>query len=219
MTRPLPFKMYFIAVYTNKVKDYCDKKFFDRLRKVGGDIFVVDNTPGLDYTKKLQDWGFNVTHVNVDYEPKDTLFQRNVHKSVNLLRDKFLESGYRYFIIVESDVLVPVNLIDLFDRAMTKTGNWGAIGGFYHRSVHNFNYAGIDRLYKTQCALSGCTLYNRTMLQLFNFRWDSKNPGMFPDACWSHDVVKYTQRNLYNYGLIVCDHMDKGWGDRGHKNL
>ena len=211
--------MYFIAVYTNKVKEYCDIKFFENLKKVGGDIFVADNTPCMAYTKKLRRMGLNTDHIPVQSTPKDTLFQRNVHKSVNYLRDKFLDSDYEHFIIVESDVLVPPNLLQLFDRATNKAENWAAIGGLYHRSVHNFNHAGIDRLYKTQCVLSGCTLYHRDMIQLFNFRWSEDNIGMFPDACWSHDIITHTNRNLYDYGGIACGHMDKGWGDRGHKDL
>ena len=211
--------MYFIAVYTNKVKDYCDKKFFDRLQQTGGDIFVADNTPSMTYTKKLRKMGLEVDHIPVSPTPKKTLFQRNVQTSVNHLRDKFLASDYEHFIIVESDVLVPKNLLDLFDRARILADEWAAIGGLYHRSVHDFNHAGIDRLYKTHCVLSGCTLYHRDMLQLFNFRWSDSNIGMFPDACWSHDIITHTNKNLYDYGGIACEHMDKGWGDRGHKDL
>ena len=77
--------MYFIAVYTNKVKDYCDKKFFDRLQQTGGDIFVADNTPNMQYTNKLRKMGLNVDHIPVNYLPRETLFHRNVTQSSNFL--------------------------------------------------------------------------------------------------------------------------------------
>ena len=46
---------YFIAVYTNECKDYCDEKFFGNLLKIKGDNYlsVVDNTKGDKYFKRL----------------------------------------------------------------------------------------------------------------------------------------------------------------------
>ena len=211
--------MYFIAVYTNKVKEYCDKKFFENLKKAGGDIFVVDNSKDISYTERLRKFGLNVEHILVDYYPRNTLFQRNVTHSVNLLRDKFLDSKYKHFIIVESDVIVPVNLIELFEEAMPKANDWAAIGGLYHRGFHNFQRAGIDYILQTHHVLSGCAIYNRDALERFKFRWSWENIGAFPDAWWCHDINHKTDKKLYDYHKIVCEHLEKGFNDRGHKDL
>jgi hypothetical protein len=47
---------YFIAVYTNQVKDYCDEVFFSNLYKVSRSepVFIIDNTVGDSYYRKLQ---------------------------------------------------------------------------------------------------------------------------------------------------------------------
>ena len=209
--------MHFIAVYTHACKDYCDYTFFSRVRKLGGHLEVVDNTPGLAYTKKLKKAGLRVEHIEVPREPTATLFLRNVTQSVNLLRDKFLESKYEHFVIIESDVLPPPNLLNLFDEAASKAEDWAAIGGLYYHGFHNL--ARRVALEKTHHVLSGCTMYNRDMLQIFNFRYDMSNPGAFPDAWWSHDINHKTDKKLYNYPKIVCQHLHDGKGGRGQRKI
>ena len=87
---------FFIAVYTNEVKDYCDIPFFENLFLITRDapVQVADNTVGTMYHDKLEkhflDRGydnFRIDHLNVDEYPKQSQFQRNVCESVNFLRD------------------------------------------------------------------------------------------------------------------------------------
>jgi hypothetical protein len=213
---------YFIAVYTNKVKAYCDREFFMRTKQLPRtELHVVDNTIDMDYYNHLGRLGIqNLYHVVVDEQPKRTQFLRNVTQSVNHLRDIFLAGSCDHFIIIESDVMVSRNLIDLFESAIVKAKDWAAIGGYYYLGFHDFNKAGIDRLEEVHHVLSGCTIYNRDMISVFNFRYDDKeNIGAFPDAWWCHDVKKHTDKKLYNYCKIVCKHRMNSRGLKGHEEL
>ena len=46
--------MYLISTYTHQVKSYCDEKFFKRFMELDADKIIVDNTPGLEYAKRLK---------------------------------------------------------------------------------------------------------------------------------------------------------------------
>jgi hypothetical protein len=229
---------YFIAVYTNKVKSYCDGQFFARLDEIKGDnyIGIVDNTVGNDYLKRLfKITGENVYKINVPSEPKRTQFLRNVEASVNSLRDDFLQRDEKYFLIIESDVLPPYDLLDLLDEDIetletgyrTRTYDWfedetirrnsipkvekpwGAIGALYYSGFHDYEKKGLQPTHHT---LSGCTVYKREAVEKYPFRWSSDNLDAFPDAWWSYDAGQ--QYSLWNDHDIHCDHLHSKNGTR-----
>jgi len=205
------------------VKQYCDERFFERFSSFDCDKIVVDNSIGLDYTKRLRGLTDNVIHIDVPKEPQKTRFIRNVAESANLVRAEFIAGNNDYLIIIESDVLPPLNLLDLFAEAMIMADKlpfdrWAAIGGLYYSGFHNFRGAGKIELEKVRHVLSGCTVYSRDMIEQFPFRWSWDNIGAFPDAWICHDINK-TGRSLYNYKKIICEHMTDNKGTRGHDNL
>ena len=212
---------YLIGIYTNQVKSYCDKQFFDRIKQLNCDYIVVDNSRLLNYIDRLGRIGIqNSIWADIPEQPKRTQFLRNVTISANIVRDYFLERDYEILFIIESDVLVPLNVFELFEKAIKKAENWAAIGGLYYRGFHNFSKAGKDLLVKTRHVLSGCTIYTREIIEMFEFRHDIKaNINAFPDAWLSHDINHKTNKNLYNYCAIACKHMKNSKGKRGHDEL
>ena len=212
---------YLIGIYTNQVKSYCDKQFFDRIKQLNCDYIVVDNSRLLSYLDKLGRMGIqNSIWADIPEQPKRTQFLRNVTISANIVRDYFLKRDYDILFIIESDVLVPLNVFELFEKAIRKAENWAAIGGLYYHAFHNFSKAGRDLLVKTHHVLSGCTIYTREIIEMFEFRHDIKeNINAFPDAWLSHDINHKTNKNLYNYHAIVCKHMLNSRGMRGHQEL
>jgi len=212
---------YLIGIYTNQVKSYCDERFFNRIKQLDCDYLVVDNSRLLNYIDKLGRMGIqNTIWADIPEQPKRTQFLRNVTISANIVRDYFLKRDYEYLFIIESDVLVPLNVFELFEKAIKKAENWAAIGGLYYHAFHNFSKAGRDLLVKTHHVLSGCTIYTREIIEMFEFRYDEKeNIGAFPDAWLSHDINHLTDKNLYNYNAIVCKHMKNSKGKRGYEEL
>jgi hypothetical protein len=221
---------YFIAVYTNKVKMYTDQQFFRALgvatRQRDCFIKIVDNSQDKNYIKRLDDnmaeWlghdKFSISYQFVDYQPRETLFLRSVCDSVNYLRKLFLTAKAEKFIIVESDVIVPPNLIELFGFVEDKAD---IIGGIYYRDFHNlllFDPACVELVEATH-VLSGCTMYDKKVIKQFHFRWDKNNTAEFPDSWISADALAAGYR-LRNYAAVKCDHLENSDGSgRGMNNL
>ena len=223
-----------IAVYTNQVKRYCDQQFFRALGKatIGRDCFisVVDNTnDDGQYCCRLNDnvrewlghYNVSVEHLPIDQTPKNTLFLRSVVESVNVLRGYFLEEPYyEKFIIFESDVIIPPNTLELFEKVQHKAD---IIGGIYYAGFHSpilFNPC-VDQLIPSQHVLSGCTMYDREVIESFAFRGEGDTPGEqeFPDSCSSVDALK-AGFTLMNYAAIKCPHLEKPDGSgRGMNDL
>lgn len=219
---------FFIAVYTNECKDYCDEEFFENLLKLKNNNYlgIVDNTIGDNYFKKLRKLAPTaaIKKVNPPIEPNSSLFQRNVTESVNSLRDDFLKIGKDYFLIIESDVLPPldllnklqesINYLDNLDYVIEDVKPWGIIGGLYYDGFHDYNLKGLN---KKSHILSGCTLYKRELIEKYPFRYDPDNLGPFPDAWICVDAGK--EYSLWNNHDIICNHLHTKSGTRMSKPI
>jgi len=211
---------YFIAIYTNVVKDYCDHQFFNNLYQLSRSqpVFIADNTNGNSYYTRLQNGcrqndfaNFHVYHLEVPEHLKESKFQRNVCDSVNYLRDIYLhQTNLPYFLIIESDVYPPADLLDKLERSIEHLDQqdpaWGIIGGIYYQGFHNYNFnCAQTSLERTAHCLSGCTLYKRELIEKYPFRYDPSNLGSFPDAWISYDSGK--EYSLWNEHQIKCEHL------------
>lgn len=205
---------YFIAVYTNEVKDYCEEEFFERVFEISKGVIpvcVIDNSLDSRYTNRLNEINknrsnFHIAHLDISEEPKRTQFLRNVSESVLHLRSIFLSGDYTYFIILESDVIPPKDLLDRFDKDIPLldiiSPTWGALGGIYYKGFHDYDLGGLHQIHHV---LSGCTLYKRDLIKKYPFRWSKENLGAFPDAWICKDAEK--EYTFYNDHEIVCDHL------------
>lgn len=214
---------YLIGIYTNEVKDYCDKDFIDNVYKLsqGRDVVLIDNSQSLRYYNRLLQLtdeydNFTVHHIEVPYDPKATLFHRNVTTSVLFLRDLFLKGNYDYLFIIESDVFPPEDVIAKFEDSIKQIDdkNLGILGGLYYVGFHNYKLKGLQ---KTHHVLSGCTIYKRELIEKYPFRYDEKDLGPFPDAWICFDAGK--EYSLWNNHDIICEHRHNVNGTRYSKPL
>lgn len=211
---------YFIAVYTNQVKDYCDEEFFSNLHTVsrGAPVHVVDNTSGHAYYQVLNQLfrkngydNFHLLHLDVPEQPAKSCFQRSVCDSVNHLRNIYLQqTNLPYFLIVESDVIPPADLLDKLDNSMARLNNydtdWGIIGGLYYAGFHHYDFdTRSTSLEKINHCLSGCTVYKRSLIEKFPFRYNPADLGPFPDAFICYDAGQ--EYSFYNEHQIRCEHL------------
>lgn len=204
---------FLLVTYSNKVKSYCQNEFYSNLYKIskGNPVMVVINSDsGEEYTDEVRGLTYNypnftIYHLAVPKDPYRTLFLRNVCESVSLCRDEFLRSDAEHMIIVESDVLPPLNLLDrLEEDALYLTGEkWGIIGALYYQGIHDFEAQG---LHPTRHVLSGCTMYNRELLKESPFRWSLDNLNAFPDAFQSMDCENKGY-SMYNDHSLHCEHL------------
>jgi hypothetical protein len=204
----------FVAVYTNKVKSYCDAEFFNALQNNINteQINIVDNTnDGGTYSNHLRTIiNCNIINLDIPEQPVDTKFHRKVAESVLYLRDVFLKSNYKYFLIAESDVVMPPNTIDtLLENIETLPEDTGAVGALYYQGFHDYSLQGIQY---TNHVLSGCTLYKRSMIEKYPFRWQASYMQAFPDALICIDAIG--EYKYYNNHDIKCKHAHTENGSR-----
>lgn len=213
---------FFIAVYTTYAKRYCHDLFFERLGMIAGNeyISVIDNSQNKVYLNTLkavcQKNLKNYTLNRLDIEPGDKIFLRSVGASVRALQDEFLQSDKAYFLIIESDVMPPVDLLDQL-RKIIDLGD--IIGGIYYPGPHapEWFLPGHSEAIPG-FVLSGCTLYKRPVLERIKFRYDIEAPNAFPDAHMYNDATQSGFRAV-NFTGIKCDHLHDANGGRGHNEL
>jgi hypothetical protein len=204
----------FVAVYTNKVKSYCDVEFFNALQNniSTDDIYIVDNTnDNGNYANELRNIiDCNIVNVDIPEEPNTTRFHRKVTESVLFLRDIFLKYNYKYFLIAESDVIIPPNTIDtLLENIETLPSDTGAVGALYYEGYHNYGLTGIQY---TDHVLSGCTIYKRSMIEKYPFRYQEDYLQAFPDAFICIDAIN--EFKYYNNHELKCKHAHSSNGSR-----
>lgn len=213
---------YFIATYTNWCKEYCDEQFFKRLGELqsDNDVMIVNNTDPdkNNYYDRLVDLVFyylkSATILDAYPGLMEHQFHHNVNESLKLIRDKFLQSCSKYLLLIESDVIPPVDLLERFDEDIdyieafgesTKEMNWGVIGALYYHGFHNFKE---DGLWSTHHVLSGCTVYKREVIERYPFRISADNWAAFPDAWICDDINKEGIYSLWNDHDIRCEHIE-----------
>lgn len=215
---------FFICSYTNKVKDYASAEFFSNLYKLSNrsKVVICDNTIDGTYIERIETLtrsyeNFDIQWVLVPKEPKINHFQRNVLESTNLLRDEFLKTDCTHFLIIESDVIPPLNLLDKLeeDILFLEGEKWGIIGGLYLKGFHDYSLTGVQR---THHVLSGCSLYNRDLIKETPFKLSPDTLGVFPDAMMSHDAVQLGY-SLWNDHNLLCEHLEISPGNRGQSKL
>jgi hypothetical protein len=218
---------FFIAIYTNQCKNYCDQQFFKNLFQSDiGDagVHIVDNSIDEEYIKSLQNLisplsqNCSIDHIIVSREDKQTLFLRNVTESVNFLRDMFLRTNCKYFVILESDVMPPPDWLQSFNEVIDRAD---VIGGIYYPGFHTPEMFSLpDTFQPTHHVLSGCALYKREIIEKIPFRWSTENLGAFPDAWLSYDSGRNGNNfKLANYSKIKCKHFHLPGGSRGQEFL
>jgi glycosyltransferase involved in cell wall biosynthesis len=224
LPRSQPQPKFYVCSYTCETKSYCDGLFLESLSNLTYQnkiIKIIDNTQGLDYLARLnaiKDYFENlksceIKHIDISLEPRGSLFNRAVAESLLFLQKDFLKSDCDYFVTIESDVIVPPNLLELFCEAL---GNADLIGGLYYNlSYHTKeDWEGDDFVYSNG-ELTGCACFSRKILGKIEFR-QGENSAAFPDAYFSQDAMA----NGFKIGRqrkIKCQHLDDGTGFRGHK--
>jgi len=204
----------FVAVYTNKVKRYCDSEFFNALKNNirTNHIYVVDNTNDHgQYARDLQNIiNCDIVNLDIPEHPGETKFHRKVAESVLYLRHIFLKSNYEYFLIVESDVIIPKGTIDiLLENIETMPLDTGAVGALYYEGFHDYKLKGIQY---TNHVLCGCTIYKRSMIEKYPFRWQEDYLQAFPDALICIDAIN--EFKYYNNHELLCKHAHTDYGTR-----
>jgi hypothetical protein len=211
----------FLLIYTNAVKSYCDKIFFNFVNRTGLEGIVIDNSDQDFYSVKLSQLS-RVPVMRIEPSKANNTglkFLENVLNSLKVGREMFLKSGCKYLLIMESDVIPPDPYF--YERLifrMERLDNAGIVGAKYYNGFHKFEL----KEHQTHHCLSGCTLYKRELIAEYPFKIDyEKNPNAFPDA-WICDDINHTETGTHwkFYDINMdCKHLENGQHRRGHELL
>ena len=221
---PVPLTpKFFVCSYTCQAKSYCDTLFFEGLSNLtykNKVIKIIDNSQDLNYFSRLNAINeyfakkCQIEHTDIAFEPKTTLFNRAVCESLKILQKQFLQSDCTHFVTIESDVIVPPDLLELFCEVLNKAD---VIGGLYHcYAFHTKEDYESDDFAFSAGELTGCTCFNRKILEKIEFR-QGEDITCFPDHYFSQDAIANGFKTG-KYRKIKCKHLDDGSGFRGHKD-
>jgi len=229
----LPKVLIFTITYEGK--EYVREEFMDNMSKLSYPKssyrhIIIDNSPTLDYYNKLVSlYGTeNVFHTERGANSREALA-----RSQNVARKIAEVDGYDYLMSIESDILVPSNIVQkLLGRAKD------VITALYHigdRSVgqrvpcitlpeyHEELGAWGSRLLKpgefqeyqnnglklVHAGGFGCCLISRKIFTKFKFYFDPRVKGhsdiFFFQDCFVNKIPVYVDTNIF------CEHKNSNW--------
>jgi hypothetical protein len=183
---------------------YILKEYVDHVRALNYDNFdllLVDNSPDERYAEHIRSMG--VRCERIAWRPSA---MNRIIASRNVLREKFLDGGYDFFLSLEQDVLAPPETIKVLlehrkDFVSTLVLNNSMVEGKRYVvpmvSVEFAGRPGVLRYVQGEDIAKGplieikqshlaCTLLSRAVLQKFAFRHDSQ---AFDDTCLCEDML------------------------------
>ncbi len=232
----------------NIVKSYCLFDWLEMVRELdypNYDIFLVDNSPNPEFSKKIQALGFDCAWEN----PRGRETRYHMTASNERTRIKFLSNPeYLFFLSLECDIFPPKNIIQRLlahDKDVCGTTYWTFQGydtqlqlltnECLHKDYENhkmewksryltFSEAQLfmDGACKPAYANGiGCMLIKRWVLEKIHFRIDPLDIGhadsFFHEDLWLNGIENYVDTS------IIPEHRNSNWntilGDQGHKRM
>lgn len=218
-----------VGVATYEGKDYVWPRFRDNLSNLtypNYDVMIVDNGPNNKYARHIRKGcDFMVKHIA---RAKNS---RIGHAdSLNTIRDYFLENNYDYLLLVESDLIPPV---DIIQRLLT-TGK-SVVGSMYYIGhPHDHKRQPTACLFKSDgkktwrvtreegwsmygtgvqkihgCGI-GTTLVSREIIEQFKFWWNLSNPPKHADVLFYADLEN-AQIPVYVNTDVIVTHFPSDW--------
>ncbi|TSD02456.1 MAG: hypothetical protein Athens071424_52 [Parcubacteria group bacterium Athens0714_24] len=178
----------------HECKEYSFQKWIDAVKSLtypNYEIFVVDNSPSLDFMNRYKDQ-VPMEHIEVD----QSIPVNRITKSMEVIRQKFLKGDYDRWFNIECDVIAPPNTIEVF-LENGKGVDW--IG-------HAYPTRGSDQKLQSSSGI-GCSMFTKKLMENYNFdEADRESPD-----CWLWDRVRGDRRfktmELWNY--LETKHLDK----------
>ena len=207
--------------------DYCFDEFSDRLKELSYpnyDLFFVDNSKGEDFFNKVKVKGVNVQKSEHLWGVRDM-----VARDHNTIRQKALDGGYDYLLMLDQDVIPPK---DVIEKLMSHDKDVTSALFFGHHQINGeskimpfawvFSKGEVDwdntgylveseiwdpQVFKIAFAGMGCVLIKREVLEKVQFRY-SKEMDAWDDRWLGVDVWA----NGFEYWLdntVKCKHLYK----------
>lgn len=205
--------------------DYCWEEFSLRLKELtygNYDLFFVDNSETDTFFEKVKSQGFNVVKSEHLVRIRDM-----VTRDHNLIREKVLNEGYDYLLILDQDVIPPKDVIESLmkhDKDVVSGLYFGhhdvngekkamPFAWVFSKEINDWDNTGYlvedeiwsPRLLKIAFAGMGCILIKRNVLEKIKFRysleidaWDDRWLGV---DVWNNGFEYYLDNT------VKCKHL------------
>ena len=223
-----------VGTVTYEGKDYVWDKFYSNIKTLeypNYDFVIVDNTESKSYYSKLKRRGVNAFHVKRGANSRIAFA-----KSMNKLRELFLQGDYDYLMIIESDLIPPKDIIQrLLSHQKDVVGCMYNIGLMNSKTVpprpclftlnketmrtenippeEGFFFFGNGLVKVHGCGL-GTTLVRKNILEQFKFWYylgdeDDKTPK-HSDVLFYMDLYN-NRRDVFVDTDIFIPHYNQDW--------
>jgi len=207
--------------------DHCWDAFSSRLKELTyphKDIFFVDNSEGLTFFKKVKAQGFAVRKTPHLWRIRDMVIRDH-----NIIRDKMLDGGYDYLLILDQDVVPPKDVIEQLmrhDKDVVSALYFGHhdIGGevrvmpfawVFSKEEGDWNNTGYfldseiwePQLLRIAFAGMGCILIKRSVLEKIKFHYSHDMDAW--DDRWLGVDVWANGFEFYLDNTVKCQHLYK----------
>jgi hypothetical protein len=179
-------------------KDYSLERWIEACKAIEyqhKDLLVVDDSRSGDFTNKWKD-KVEVIHIDTGDEPQP----RRIALCMEVIRNRFIEGGYAWWMNLESDIIAPPNTLkELMRVAECMELDW--VAHIYpDRVVNTLNQSGF-----------GCELWSRRIILENPF--GEMPVGKTCDAWWWNDIILPTLRDrkyrvMEAWNLVNLEHIN-----------
>lgn len=186
-----------IGTPIHESKDYCMEKWIANISKLKypADLFLVDNSIGTGYVKKVKGYldkygikNYKIKHIELS--PEQEKYER-LARSREVIRQEFLSKDYDAWFSWESDQLIPTNALNKLVRLM-KSGNYMMVN-------HNCWMRGFLADY---CTDFGVSLIARRCLEKYSFLLKFGSDPEMPNT-WEPSEYWFKRRVLRDGGDCI----------------
>jgi len=219
-------------------------KYIKQLDYDNYDIFLVDNSPGVQFTTAIRNMGFDCEH-----EWREGREARYYMAASNeRIRIKFLSGEYSHLFSLECDIFPPKDIIQRLlahDKDVVGTTYWTGHGydtfmQLFTLYCQHTDYVSHSKIFKTRVFTFeeaqlfmdgqlktayangvGCIMIKRWVLEMIKFRVDPSDTG-YADSFFHRDLWENGIENFVDTSIIP-QHRNSNWNtildDTGHKKM
>ena len=209
-----------IGCPTYEGKSYCFDEYAKGIKDIdydNFDVLLADNSKTDDYFNKIKQ-KLPAIKAEFNENPKE-----NIINSRNILRQRFLEGNYDYFLSLEQDIIPPKDIIKklLLHKKDIIAGHYivpkvinGKQIAVSTVLIRNSNGKLITlprelseqkELIKIEACGLGCVLISRKVLEKIKFRYEKEKPAY--DDMWFSKDAKEAGFEMFLDPTVKCRHL------------
>jgi hypothetical protein len=182
-------KKFLVACPNYEGKEYSFQRWIDNVRAFtypNYDILVVDNSDTPDFYER---WKNQVPMIHALIEGGS---YQKIAKSMEIIRQRFIDGGYDYWLNLESDIIPPTDIIESL-LLLGNDADW-------------INHSYPERLVNAQQIGIGCSIFSRHLMQDISLEGAGENGCI---SAWLREFVRQQTPNkvVELWSMLKLEHL------------